>query len=120
MRALSAAFLFILMLAAPRASAQMRNFQCIATSVAPGGTHITIYVSQLIPMELSQRVPLSGAWGTYVRTTYHLDTVSSAVCQPFATNPAYQERALAAEETAWKNQGWEVLHIVWKPGQSAG
>jgi hypothetical protein len=70
MRALTTAFLFILMLAAPRASAQMRNFQCIATSVAPAGTHITIYVSQLIPMELSQRVPLSGAWGTYVKTTY--------------------------------------------------
>jgi hypothetical protein len=115
-----AAILFILALAAPGASAQqMASFQCIATSVAPGASHVTIYVSQLIPMERSQRVALSGAWGTYIKTTYHLENTSSSVCQPFTMNPTYQEQALAAEETAWKRQGWDVVHLAWKPGEAA-
>jgi hypothetical protein len=116
-----AAILSVLAFAAPNASAQqMASFQCIATSVTPGASHITIYVSQLIPMEMSQRVALSGAWGTYIKTIYHLENTSSSVCQPFSMNPTYQQQALAAEETAWKRQGWDVVQVVWKPGQSAG
>ena len=115
-----AAILAVLSFAASGAwGQQMASFQCIATSVTPGASHISIYVSQLIPMEMSQRVALSGAWGTYIKTTYHLENTSSAVCQPFSMNPTYQEQALAAEETAWKRQGWDVVHVVWKPGQSA-
>jgi hypothetical protein len=118
---LAAVILSIFALAAPGASAQqMASFQCIATSTTPGASHITIYVSQLLPMEMSQRAAISGAWGTYIKANYRLETVSTAVCQPFTMNPTYQEQALAAEETAWKRQGWDVVHVVWKPGQSAG
>jgi hypothetical protein len=33
-------------------------------------------------------------------------------------NPTMQERVLAAEETSWKNQGLEVVHVNWRPGQA--
>jgi hypothetical protein len=33
-------------------------------------------------------------------------------------NSTMQERVLAAEETSWKNQGWEVVHVNWRPGQA--
>jgi len=115
----SAAISSVLALATCSASAQTWAFECVATSATPGREHITIYVSQLLPMELSQRVALSGAWGEYVKANYHLDTVSSAVCQPFSMNPAYQQQALAAQQTAWKQQGWDVVHVIWKPGPSA-
>ena len=119
-----AAILLILALVAPSASTQqMRSFQCIATSVAPNAPnapHITIYVSQLIPMELSEHTALAGAWATYIKATYHTATISSTACQPFGMNSTMQEQALAAEETAWKRQGWEVVHVTWRPGQSAG
>lgn len=116
---MSAAISSVLALATCSASAQTWAFECVATSATPGREHITIYVSQLLPMELSQRVALSGAWGEYVKANYHLDTVSSAVCQPFSMNPAYQQQALAAQQTAWKQQGWDVVHVIWKPGPSA-
>ncbi|HUA00208.1 MAG TPA: hypothetical protein VMB02_07755 [Candidatus Aquilonibacter sp.] len=116
-----AAVLSIAALVAPCAPAQeMRSFQCIATSVTPGTSHITIYVSQLIPMELSQHAALAGAWAAYVKATYHTATISSTVCQPFGPNSTIQEQALAAEENAWKRQGWDVEHITWRPGQSPG
>ena len=115
-----AAILSILALAAPSASTQqMRSFQCIATSVTPGASHITIYVSQLIPMELSEHTALAGAWATYIKATYHTATISSTSCQPFGMNSTIQEQALAAEETAWKRQGWDVVHVTWRPGQAA-
>lgn len=116
----AAVILSIAAIAAPAVSAQqMRSFQCIATSVAPGGSHITIYVSQLIPMELSEHTALAGAWATYIKASYHSQTISSTVCQPLGVNTAMQEQVLTAEENAWKRQGWDVVHINWKPGQSA-
>lgn len=115
-----AAILSILALAPASASAQqMRSFQCIATSVTPGASHITIYVSQLIPMELSEHTALAGAWATYIKATHHTATISSTACQPFSMNSTLQEQALTAEENAWQRQGWEVVHVTWKPGQSA-
>jgi hypothetical protein len=101
------------------AQQQMRSYHCIATSVTPGTTHMTVYVSQLIPLEAGQQSALSGAWATYIKSNYHLQTISSAVCQPLATNPAMQEQALTMEENVWKNAGWDVVHIVWKPGQTS-
>ena len=116
----AAVILSIAAFSVPAASAQqMRSFQCIATSVAPGGSHITIYVSQLIPMELSERTALAGAWATYIKASYHSQTISATVCQPLGMNTAMQEQALTAEENAWKRQGWDVVHVTWKPGQSA-
>ena len=116
----AACILAILVLAAPRASAQqLRSYHCIATSVTPGASHITIYVSQLIPLETAERADLNGAWATYIKSTYHLQTISSAVCQPLSTNPTIQERTLTAEENAWTQRGWEVVRVTWKPGQSA-
>jgi hypothetical protein len=115
-----AAVLSILSLGVSGASAQqMRSFQCVATSVAPGGSHITIYVSQLIPMELHEHTALAGAWATYIKATYHTATISSTACQPFGMNSTIQEQALAAEENAWKRQGWEVVHVTWRPGHAA-
>lgn len=117
----AACILAILVLSAPAASAQaqqMRTFHCIAMSVKPGAAHTTVYVSQVFPMELSQHSAINGAWATYIKSTYHLQTISSTVCQPFPMNSTMQERVLAAQETAWKNQGWEVVHVNWRPGQS--
>lgn len=113
-------FTFVLALAAPNAPAQQMDAgQCIATSVAPGASQITIYVSQILPMQGVPPASLNGAWGSYIKATYHLTTISSAVCQPFSSNPAIQQRVLAAEENAWGKQGMNVVHVVWKPGQSA-
>src|SRR5579864_8196083 len=107
-------------LSAPGASAQaqqMRTFHCIAMSVAPGGGHNTMYVSQVFPMEIGQRSAISGAWATYIKSTYHLQTISTTGCQRLSVNSTMQERVLAAEETSWKNQGWEVVRVNWRPGQ---
>ena len=112
------AVLFAALIAPVASAQQVRMLQCVATSVAPGTTHVTIYVSQLIGMDVGQSIPLSGAWATYVKSTYHVDALSAASCQPFAMNPAYQARALAAEEDAWKRQNIDVVHVTWKPGQS--
>jgi hypothetical protein len=117
----AAAILSILALVAPSASTQaqqMRTYHCVATSVKPGGGHVTIYVSQVFPMALTQHMAMDGAWATYIKATYHLATLSTTNCEQFGTNPTMQERFLAAEETSWKNQGWEVVHVTWKPGQA--
>ncbi|HXQ24904.1 MAG TPA: hypothetical protein VN822_00710 [Candidatus Acidoferrales bacterium] len=115
-----AAILAIAILAAPRASAQqMASYHCVATSVTPGASHVTVYVSQLIPMEANQRVAISGAWATYIKANYHLEATSTTYCQPLSTNPAMQEQVLTAEENVWKTQGWEVVQVTWKPGQAA-
>jgi hypothetical protein len=109
----------ILAVVAPRTSAQqMRTFHCIATSVAPNAAHITMYISQVFPMEISQHAAINGAWATYIKSTYHLQTISTTACQPLSMNSTMQERVLAAEETSWKNQGWEVVHVNWRPGQA--
>lgn len=111
----------ILVLSAPAASAQarqMRTFHCIASSVKPGDGHITMYVSQVFPMEIGQRTAISGAWATYIKSTYHLQTISTTACHPLSMNSTMQERVLAAQETSWKNQGREVVRVNWRPGQS--
>jgi hypothetical protein len=111
----------ILALVAPAASTQaqqMRTFHCIATSVKPGGGHITVYVSQVFPMEIGQHAAISGAWATYIKSTYHLQTMSTTACQALGINSTMQERVLAAEETSWKNQGWDVVRVNWRPGQA--
>ncbi len=117
-----AAILSILLaLVAPSSSTQaqqMRTFHCIAMSVAPGGGHNTMYVSQVFPMEISQRSAIDGAWATYIKATYHLTTISTTRCDQLGVNPTMQERILAAEETSWKNQGWEVVRVNWRPGQA--
>lgn len=118
---LIAAAFTLSILSAPAASTQaqqMRTFHCIATSFTSGGSHTTIYVSQVFPMEIGQRMAISGAWATYIKATYHLQTISSTACQPLGMNSTMQERVLAAEETSWKNQGWEVVQVNWRPGQS--
>ncbi|HXT86250.1 MAG TPA: hypothetical protein VN745_04425 [Verrucomicrobiae bacterium] len=117
----AAAAISILALVAPGASTQaqqMRTFHCIAMSVAPGGGHNTMYVSPVFPMEIGQRTAISGAWASYIKSTYHLQTISTTGCQPLSVNSTMQERVLAAEETSWKNQGWEVVRVNWRPGQA--
>jgi len=114
-----AAILLILALAAPSASAQMSAFQCMATSVAPGGGHVTIYVSQLLPLDASMRTALTGAWNTFVKANYHLETVASAICNPLSADPAIQQRILAAEANAWQKNGLNVVQVNWRPGQAA-
>lgn len=101
---------------------QVRNFQCMATAVAqaaPGTTpHVTMYVSQLIPMDASQHQALNGAWAKYVKETYHLESTSGMHCTPFAASAAMQEQVMAAQESAWARQGWQVVHVNWRPGQA--
>jgi hypothetical protein len=114
-----ATILFIVALGAPGAFAQqMTAFQCIATAVAPGATQATIYVSQLIPLEASERVALTGAWNKFVRDNYHLDSVASAVCSPLGSDAAIQQRVLASEANAWQKNGLKVVQVNWRPGQS--
>jgi len=105
--------------AATASAQQMRSYHCIATVVTPGTTHITVYVSQLIPMEANQQAAVSGAWATYIKSNYHLESTTSSHCQPLSTNPAMQEQLLTSEENAWKNQGWDVVHVTWRSGQAA-
>jgi hypothetical protein len=101
------------------ASAQrVHSFQCMATVVAPGTSHVTMYVTQMIPMPTSDHAALNGAWAAYVKATYHLDNTGAAHCQRFGENNAVQEQALAAQENIWRNQGWEIVHVTWRPGQT--
>lgn len=106
---------------APAASAQqVRNFQCIATSVqqqASGGApHVTVYITPPVPMEAGQRSVLSAAWDRYVRETYKTSQPGMALCQPLPANAETQERAMAAQESAWARQGWEIVRVNWRPG----
>ncbi len=130
----AAAILPILALAAlavPAASAQTTAFQCMATSGAPGapgapgaapgaasGSQFTIYVSQLLPMETKERVTLTGAWTVFVKANYHLDAVTSSVCQPLGTDPEMQQRMVVAELNAWQKKGLNVVQVKWIPGQA--
>jgi hypothetical protein len=111
-------------LAAPAASAQTTAFQCMATSGAPGapgtpgGSQFTIYVSQLLPMETKERATLTGAWTIFVKANYHLDAVTSSVCQPLGTDSAMQQRIVVAELNAWQKKGLNVVQVKWIPGQA--
>jgi hypothetical protein len=111
------ALLFAATLAAPAASAQATAFQCMATSVGPGGSNIVIYVSQMIQGDMSQRATLTGAWGQYVQSTYQLASLASSLCNPFGTDPATQQRVLAAEQNAWQKKGMNIVQVNWLPGQ---
>jgi len=113
---LPAGTLFILALVAPNAFAQPTGVaQCNATSAAGG--HVTIYVSQLIPTLGVSIAALNGAWREYIQSTYKLQTLASAVCQPMSADPAIQQRVLAMEESAWQKQGLELVHVTWQLGQ---
>jgi hypothetical protein len=112
-----AASLLAVALAAPAASAQATTFQCMATSVGPGGSHLVIYVSQLIPGDMSQRATLTGGWDAYVKATYQLETVASALCNPLGADPATQQRVVAAEQNAWQKKGLNVVQVNWSPGR---
>ena len=111
-----AALLFAAALAAPSASAQATSFQCMATSVA-AGSQLTIYVSQLIPGDMSQRATLTGAWGAFIKASYQLGTVASSLCNPLGADPAIQQRVLAAEQNAWQKKGLNVVQVNWSPGR---
>jgi hypothetical protein len=116
---LTAAILSTLSLAAPAVSAQeMTAFQCMATSVVPGSTQATVYVSQLLPMDASQRAALTGAWSKFIQANYHLASLTSALCNPFGTDAATQQRVLAAEANAWQKSGLHVVQVTWRPGQA--
>ncbi|MDR3720220.1 MAG: hypothetical protein P4L00_01360 [Candidatus Acidoferrales bacterium] len=114
----AAAILGVLALPAPSAPAQATSFECIATSVVPGTRQVTIYVSHLMPGDMSQRATLTGAWGAFIKAAYRLDTVASSVCQPLGTDPATQQRVLAAEQNGWQKGGMNVVQVNWSPGQS--
>jgi hypothetical protein len=113
----TAALLFAAALAAPAASAQGTAFQCIATSAGPGGSNLTIYVSQMIPGDASQRAAVTDAWGAFVKATYQLATLSSATCNPLSADPSIQQRVIAAEQNAWQKKGLNVVQVTWTPGQ---
>ncbi len=112
-----AALLFAATFSAPAASAQATAFQCMATSVGPGGTNVVIYVSQMINGDTSQRATLTAAWGEYVKGAYKLETLASTTCNPFGTDPATQQRVLNAEQNAWQKRGMNVVQVNWAPGQ---
>ena len=109
--------ILMLALAAPRASAQANAgaFQCIATSVEAG--HATIYVSQMMPGDASQRAALTSAWSAYVHAAYPQQTISSAVCNPTSADPSIQQRVLSAEQNAWQKGGLQVVQVNWNPAQ---
>src|SRR5271154_5614505 len=114
----AAALLFAAALAAPAASAQATAFQCMATSVGPGGANVVIYVSQMIPGDASQRATLTDAWSTFVKASYQLGSVASSLCNPLSADPAIQQRVLEAEQNAWQKKGLNVVQVNWAPGQN--
>lgn len=113
----TAALLFAATLLAPAASAQATAFQCIASSVGPGGSNVVIYVSQMISGDTSQRATLTAAWGAYVKGAYRLETLAPTVCRPYGTDPAVQQRVLTAEQNAWQKKGMNVVQVNWTPEQ---
>jgi hypothetical protein len=119
MKVIFAAAATVSMLAlAPAARAQATAFQCIASSVGPGGSNVVIYVSQMISGDTSQRATLTAAWGAYVKGAYRLETLASTVCSPFGTDPAVQQRVLTAEQNAWQKKGMNIVQVNWTPGQN--
>lgn len=113
----AAAILCILALAAPHASAQATAFQCMAVSAGPGGSNIVIYVSQMIPGDTSQKATLAAGFGKFIQGSYHLESLASTTCSPFGTDPATQQRILAAEQNAWQKKNMNVVQVTWQLGQ---
>jgi hypothetical protein len=120
--AAAAALLFAAAIAAPAASAQQVTgaFQCIATAMVPGSSHASIYVSGMVPGDQSQRVAMNNAWSAYVRGAYPQQNFSTTICNPGTTDPANQQRVLAAEQSAWQRAGMQVVFVNWQPGQQPG
>ncbi len=118
----TATVLFAAAIAAPTASSQQGTgaFQCIATAVAPGSTHATIYVSGMVPGDQSQRVAMNNAWSAYVRGAYTQENFSTTICNPGTTDPANQQRVIATEQSAWQRAGMQVVFVNWQPGQQPG
>ena len=100
----TAALVFAAALAAPAVSAQATSFQCMATSVGPGGSNLVIYVSQLIAGDMGQRATLTSAWGEYVNETYPGGTIASSLCNPLGTDPATQQRVFPPNKTRGKKE----------------
>jgi hypothetical protein len=103
-------------LAAPFASAQAGAFQCMAVAVVPGSSHATIYVTQMMPGDQSQRIALTNAWSAYVRGAYPQQNFSTTTCNPGSADPAVQQRVLATEQSAWQRSGMQVVVVNWQPG----
>ena len=120
---LVAVILSILALTAPGASAQEGTAShCYATTVAPITSQVTIYVSQLMPMEVSQQLVLDGLWSSFVRAAYPREHIVESHCERFGPNAAMQQRAIAAEEALWSTRGYSVVHVTMGtmgPGNSA-
>jgi hypothetical protein len=116
--AIPVAALAVLAVAAPAASAQTGVAQCLASTVAPGTSHVTIYVSQVVPAP-GQAKALNGAWGAFVQATYHLEKLASATCNTFSADPAIQQKVIATEHSAWTKNGMEVVDVNWQAGQPA-
>jgi hypothetical protein len=113
----AAAILSALAFAPTSAPAQeIGPFQCIAASVAGG--HVTMYVSQLIPSGGARpSAAINAAWSDYVKAAYHLDTVSSAVCNPLPADPSMQQRFIATEQNAWQKNNIQLVQVNYAPGQ---
>jgi hypothetical protein len=90
--------------------------QCIATSTAGG--HITMFLSQMIPSGgAAPSAALNTAWGDYVKATYKLDAVGSAVCRQMPSDPAMQQRVQDAYQRAASRGGMQLVNVNWSPGQ---
>ncbi len=113
----AAVLLFATALAAPHASAQDQGaFQCIAASAAGG--HVTMYVSQMIPSGGGKPSPaINNAWGDYVKAAYHLDQLSTAICNLMPADPAAQQRVIATEQNAWQRNNIQLVQVNYTPGQ---
>lgn len=105
------------LLSSPSASAQQDGpFQCIAESVAGG--QVTMYVSQLIPSGGTKPSPAANsAWGDYVKSTYHLAAVSTAICNQLPADPSIQQRVVSAEQNQWQKHNIQLVQVNWRPGQ---
>jgi len=117
----AACFLPAFALAAPAVRAQRDTgaFQCIATAVVPGSSHATIYFTGIIAGE-GDRIAMSNAWSAYVRAAYPQENFSTTMCNPGSADPATQQRALNAEQSAWQRAGIQVVMVNWRPGQQPG
>ena len=115
---IAAAAILSIFALAPRAYAQGGGpFQCIASSTAGG--HITMYVSQMIPSGGAKPSPaVNSAWGDYVKSSYHLDQLSSAVCNQMSADPSIQQRVINAEQNAWQKNNIQLVQVNWTPGQN--
>jgi hypothetical protein len=116
-RIAAAVLLWALAFAATIASAQQDGpFQCIAVSVVGG--QVTMYVSQMIPSGGAKpSAAVNSAWGDYVKSTYHLDAVSTAICNQMPADPSLQQRVISAEQNQWQKRNMRVVQVNWQPGQ---